>query len=514
MMTNNLSNQQIAALRLHKSTAGYQFQEEDSKWVLDKNTTIYLKPLRKLLSDQVYAGFIRTLIHYATNFSAAHAKICSENLRLFLNETGSREITESALISYRSSLTAKTEWHLGVLRPFLKRWNEFGYLGVTDEIIKLLYQWRLKGIDKGDVVKRLDPIKGPLTDIELQGFNEGAVQAFEQDRISLSELALGLCVSNSGRRPIQISHLRIKDVLEGKNNQGEPLYLLNMPRAKQRATTFREEFKQLAITRELWVILTQHVIQVIAKVQKILVFELQEADQLELPLFPDYQAIKGVSSPKEIKNYFNGDWLHCKSNEANNVVKKIGRESELYSERTGKPIYLNAYRFRYTTGTRAAREGFGEMVIAELLDHTDTQNAGVYIKNIPDHVKALDEAVGHYLAPYAQAFSGVLIDSETDAKRGNDINSRIRTNDKGLGNCGSFGFCGANVPIPCYTCMHFQPWVDGPHQIILDELIEEREHLKGITGDIQYAAINDRTILAVAEVIQRCKQRKEELNNA
>ncbi len=62
--------------------------------------------------------------------------------------------------------------------------------------------------------------------------------------------------------------------------------------------------------------------------------------------------------------------------------------------------------------------------------------------------------------------------------------------------------------------MHFQPWVDGPHQIILDELIEERERLKGITGDIQYAAINDRTILAVAEVIQRCEQRKEELNNA
>ncbi len=364
------------------------------------------------------------------------------------------------------------------------------------------------------MVKRLDPIMGPLTDIELQGFNEGAVQAFEQDRITLSELALGLCVSNSGRRPIQISHLRIKDVLKGKNNQGEPLCLLNIPRAKQRATKFREEFKQLAITRELWGILTQHVAQVIAKVHKILGFELQDADQLELPLFPDFQAIKEVSSPKEIKNYFKSDWLHCKSKEVSKVVKKIARECDLYSERTGKPIHLNAYRFRYTAGTRAAREGFGEMVIAELLDHADTQNAGVYIKNIPDHVKALDESVGHYLATYAQAFAGVLIDSEKDAKRGNDINSRIRTDDKGLGNCGSFGFCGANVPIPCYTCMHFQPWVDGPHQIILDELIEERERLKGITGDIQYAAINDRTILAVAEVIQRCEQRKEELNNA
>ncbi len=512
-MTSNLSDEQIEALKLHESTAGYKFREVDSKWILDKNTIIYLNPLRKLLNDQVYAGFIRILVHYATSFSAAHTNNCVDNLRLFLKATGSQDITENALINYRSTLTAKTEWHLGALRTFLKRWNEFGYYGVSDEVIKLLYQWRLKGVDKGDVIKRLDPIKGPLTDIELQGFNEGAVQAFEQDRISLSELALGLCISNSGRRPIQISHLRIKDVLEGKNNQGESLCLLNMPRAKQRATTFREEFKQLAITRELWVILTQHVAQVIAKVHKILGFELQEADQLELPLFPDYQVIKEVSSPKEIKNYFTGDYLHSKSIEANNVVKKIGKKCELYSERTGEPIHLNAYRFRYTTGTRAAREGFGELVIAELLDHTDTQNAGVYIKNIPDHVKALDEAVGQYLAPYAQAFAGVLVDSEKDAKRGNDINSRIRKKDQGLGNCGSYGFCGANIPIPCYTCIHFQPWVDGPHQIVLDELIEERERLKGITGDIQYAAINDRTILAVVEVIQRCEQRKEELNN-
>ncbi len=81
------------------------------------------------------------------------------------------------------------------------------------------------------------------------------------------------------------------------------------------------------------------------------------------------------------------------------------------------------------------------------------------------------------------------------------MSSRVKIDGEGVGNCGSYGFCGANVPIPCYTCTHFQPWLDGPHQIVLDELIAERERLIKVTGDNQVAAVNDRTIFAVAELI-------------
>jgi hypothetical protein len=151
------------------------------------------------------------------------------------------------------------------------------------------------------------------------------------------------------------------------------------------------------------------------------------------------------------------------------------------------------------------------MVIAELLDHSDTQSAGVYIENIPEHVESLDKAVGHYLARYAQAFAGVLVDSESAAERGDDLSSRIKIDGEGIGTCGSYGFCGANVPIPCYTCIHFQPWIDGPHEIVYEELIAERKRLIDLTGDVQIAAVNDRSILAVADVIQRCAVRREEL---
>ena len=353
----------------------------------------------------------------------------------------------------------------------------------------------------------------PLSDNELQGFNEGAVQAYENNKITLSELAMGLLVSNTGRRPIQISHLKVKDVLEGKNKKGEIIYLLNVPRAKQRAMQFRCEFKQFAITDELWTVLNEQAKQMIAHIEKLLGFDLQDHDRLELPLFPDDDSFLHIKSPKELRNLQKTDKLHIKSHLISDVTKKIVKMGEVYSERTGELINISAKRFRYTIGTRAAREGFGIMTIAELLDHSDNQNAGVYIENIPEHVEKLDQAVGQFLAPYAQAFSGVLIDSEKDAKRGSDLSSRVKIDGKGVGNCGSYGFCGANVPIPCYTCTHFQPWLDGPHQIVLDELIAERERLIKVTGDNQVAAVNDRSIFAVAEVIRCCEIRREEINN-
>lgn len=46
-------------------------------------------------------------------------------------------------------------------------------------------------------------------------------------------------------------------------------------------------------------------------------------------------------------------------------------------------------------------------------------------------------------------------------------------------------------------------WLDGPHEEILEYLVVERDRLMSI--DVRVATINDRTILAVAQVVQMCK---------
>jgi hypothetical protein len=106
-----------------------------------------------------------------------------------------------------------------------------------------------------------------------------------------------------------------------------------------------------------------------------------------------------------------------------------------------------------------------------------------------------------------------MIRSEKEAVRGNDPSSRISNGNKNVGSCGSYGFCDALAPIACYTCAHFQPWLEGPHDEILDGLIQERERVKDLTGDIKVASANDRLIHAVSDVVHRCQTAKGSSDN-
>ena len=429
-----------------------------------------------------------------------------------LIETRAASITTTVLINYRATLNRDTEWYLGSIRGFLYKWHELGYAGISDDVIDLLHSWTLRGNVKGDAVQRLDPVAGPLTDNELVAFNEGAIRGYETNLISITQLAMALLISHTGRRPVQISHTKICD-LNGtqKNRKGEPFYLIQIPKAKQQGGSFRSSFKAFAMTQELWVVLNAQRERCVESVENKLGYQLQEADRLLLPLFPYLKAFSEGMPMTELQSLLNTDRLHLSTLKISETLQQVALNAKCFSERTGKLLDIGATRFRYTTGTRAAREGHGVMVIAELLDHSDTQNAHVYIKNIPEHAAALDRAVGLQMAPYAQAFQGVLVDREKEALRGDDATSRIRHKGEGTGTCGTYGFCGANVPIPCYTCRHFQPWLDGPHDVIYDDLLAERERILQITGDGAVAAANDRTILAVAQVVKQCQTRREEL---
>ena len=497
----------------HQSRAGYWFDERDSVWQLDKDTTVYLERLRTALSEGSVEGCISTLANYAKTTSASHTRNIADRCSAMLSATGANSINTSALINYRASLDRANEWKLGTIRVFLCKWHELGYPGVGRDVVDLLKSWKLRGNIKGDAVKRLDPNEGPLTDNELAAFNEGMVRAFEQDKVTLSELSICLLLSHTGRRPKQITHTKVCDLDGTKvNKKGESMFLINIPRAKQRGEVFRDSFKTFAMTLELWTILSAQRKRVIASIEQVLGYRLQEADRAQLPLFPDLTEIEGIQSVQELRSLLATDNLHVKSDQVTATLKSVVDAARIFSERTGELMELVATRFRYTKGTRAAREGFGKMVIAELLDHTDIQNVDVYTQNVPEHAQAISKAMALHLAPYAQAFQGVLVDSESEAIRGNDLASRIKFKGQNTATCGQYGFCGANAPIPCYTCNHFQPWLDGPHEEVLADLLLEREKVEQITGDATIAAVNDRTILAVVNVIQRCETRRAELS--
>ncbi|HHT1039059.1 TPA: site-specific integrase, partial [Enterobacter hormaechei] len=275
---------------------GYFFQLYDPSWVLDKNTTVTLADIHQHLSGEVLDGCLRTLAFYASSLSASHTMNITMRFQHMLRETEAEAITDTTLVNYRSMLTPATEWYLATIRGFLRTWHQLGYPGISKDVIRLLYGWRLKGNRKGDAVKRQDPHEGPLTDNELTAFNEGAVRAYEKSLITIAELAMALSISHTGRRPIQISMLHAVDVLCGENEKGEPFYVLNVPRAKQCNSSFRKNFKPFAISLELWAILSAQARNAISLIENHLRFELQEGDRQQIPLFPDLDVLDVVQS--------------------------------------------------------------------------------------------------------------------------------------------------------------------------------------------------------------------------
>jgi hypothetical protein len=146
----------------------------------------------------------------------------------------------------------------------------------------------------------------------------------------------------------------------------------------------------------------------------------------------------------------------------------------------------------------------GVYEVADLLDQSDTQNAGVYVEATSDIIDRLDKALALKLAPLAQAFTGHFASiEELRTAPGGVVRGGVRS--PPLGACGQHAFCGFAAPIACYTCRQFRAWRDGPHEAVLEKLVLERDRLQATT-DPRIAAVNDRTIIAVAEVVRLCAE--------
>lgn len=460
------------------------------------------------ITSELLMSLKKVLIWYAENKSPDHLINMFARFKHFLksnqiNFNMSLMIGSNDVINYRASLSSNNSWYLSSLSGFLQKWHSLGVGGVSDDAIALLNQLRLQGNRKGEAVSTMDSLDGPFSDYEVQAIHEAIENAYRTESIDIAEYLLVWLFLALGQRPIQYASLKLRDFAISSAKDGTAIYSLNVPRAKQREKLSRSAFSQRVLVPQIGEKFVQYKEEIKRNFTDIL------NDTTMAPLFPAKQSNK---------NEPNGFEFHQTSNALSNELKKIISKLNVISERTGEQLHITATRFRRTLGTRAAMEGHGELVIAELLDHTDTQNVGIYVEATPEIVKRIDRAMALHLAPLAQAFSGVIIKSESEAIRKDDPTSRIcaprfEPSMKPMGNCGQHGFCGELAPISCYTCRNFQPWLDGPHEAVLNHLISERERLM-VASDSRIASINDRTILAVAEVVRRCDEIKGQMSEA
>lgn len=487
-----------------RSVLGWEFSSSAPTWRLSKDHTLNIELVMSRTPTIHRAAVRKMLAHYSANFSAASVFTVANALWKYFESTNG-QIDTSQLINFKSAIGDNQE-PLQVLRPFFRRWHVFGFPGVTKEVVMMLDGWRLRGREKGQAIKSMDPEKGALSDFEFAEFNDRLVFGYESCTIDLYDLCVCLILACTGRRPTQLTHLKCGDLISVPTVDGGEDYFLHIPRAKQEGGSFRDEFKTYQLTRAMWELLESHKQKVWRRFEDA-GFTLTAEQQKMLPLFPTKRKLP-VATNDELIAALPKDILHVRTKVFTDTLTSTVESIGVVSERTNDALHIFAKRFRYTLGTRAAREGVSKYVIAELLDHSDIQHVDVYTENAPEHLKKIDEALGFQLAVYAQAFSGTLVDSELDALRGSDPSSRVKHKKCAVGTCGNSSYCGMNVPRPCYTCVNFQPWLDGPHDELYIELIEERDEILAETGDLVIAAVLDRTIVAVAEVIRKCDERR------
>ena len=487
------------------SRDGYEFEPGADKWRLNKECTVNLALMFDLLEPSLHAPYRAVLTHFAKAYSGAYCANIQGLLLALLRATGASSFEHRTIMNYRSGLSRLEEHKLGYVKAFLQRWYEQGFRGVDADTVTYLASIRLRGNEKGAAVKSLDPIRGPLDDIELQTFNESAAQAFELGQISLDTLTFALLLSHTGRRPGQLSLLRVGDLVS-RTVDGDTLHFVRIPRTKQRGLSPRKAFKDFAVTAELHRVARAQAAAVTARAAERF-GQLPPDVVTSLPLFPDWRRMEEVDSVDALRRRLTNAMLHRSVRSLRASLRRLN----VVSHRTGERLHINPRRFRYALATRAAREGYGPFVIAELLDHSDTQNAEVYTRQHPNFRAKIDAAVGQRLVPLAQAYAGMLVDGEDQARNAGDATKRVAVADQRVGTCGRESFCGA-IPTACYTCVHFQPWLHAPHQQVLSALLAERERVLEITGDELVAGAADRSIVAVRHVIAACEQRKAELD--
>lgn len=497
------------------SKDGYPFEPTDDHWRLNKDVQIALG-LPGAIDAIAEAGFRATLLRYAEEASARHTRNMETRFKRYLRDTGASRVTVSDLINWRASLATDEQYQLGGLKGFLLAWYDYGFEGITDEVVDLLQGWRIQGNEKGVAVASGCPESGPYTDLEMAAILDWANLAAARKDIAFEDYAYLLTLAMTARRPVQIAALRGRDMIR-ETGEGTPMFRLNIPRAKQRGLAFRGAFRSLAILEDLYLVLRQQHRQSVAAVSEAIGRTVDPVLAGEVPIFLNRKRIEGVEHVDELTDLLMGsapDQLHAKIDSFDSALQRCAKASTARSERTGEFIRLSAIRFRHTRGTKLRREGFGAVIIAELLDHSDTQNVRVYTENTAQEAVVINELVGAQLAPFAQACLGKLVRSEREAIRGDDPRSRVPNDHQhAVGTCGNYGFCASGYR-SCYTCYHFQPWIDGPHEEVLVDLYAEKERTREAGCADVIVNANDQLILAVEHCVSMCKEARERMPEA
>lgn len=475
--------------------SGSSFDPRDDVWEwVDGPFNAYIDFRR--YRNSAFEAFVLPLKHALLPFVKARSSAHVTNLQgAFVHFVNAIKTCPEGAIGaqhisdYAAKLGVHERGRVGTLNGLLQKWVDLGLPGVEPACATYLNDKKKPGNEKGEAVRTRDPVAGPLSEEEYTALYSAVNAAYGRGELPLWALLLTRLLLACGGRISQFASLKLADFNCATS-------VLSLPQVKNRLKHSRMEFLSFDISPQTGRLIADYIGGL-----------LEEDYEPNSAFFPqDLVMLKGPRKQlRAIDDLFYGHCApHTLSSRFNILMKEIAPPT---SRLDFAPTPLTSKRFRYTFGTRLAEEGASEVVIANRMGHADLQHVGVYVSASPKIVENIDRAMGALLAPLARAFKGQVIEDEKHSTHKGAPGSRIidfRVSKDPVGNCaGKAKGCAFNKPVACYACFRFEPWLDAPHEKVLERLESERENW---SADDRMAAVNDEPIRAVKEVIWLCAQ--------
>lgn len=287
------------------------------------------------------------------------------------------------------------------LRTFYEWSVARGIRGFDVSFLRRLQAITAVGNAKGHHVRFRDAVRGPFSSDELLLIRRAIVdrKGTDADRAGVM-LHLEL-----GHNALAAIRLKNKDLLRFETSAAV-FYQLDVPRVKKR--TAQRETKRRPISNQLGDLLTG----------------LRKGCPDD-PLFQWFSPTRAET-------------------DARSAMKRFSIAAALISPSTGKRLLMSPRRFRFTIATHMAEEGASLFHIAEVLDHSDTQNVRVYVETAASIADPVARARDSALKPLVKRFQGKIVESDGDSQ-----GQLVPTSAPHLGidflDVGGIGLCGLAV---------------------------------------------------------------------
>jgi integrase len=486
------------------------FRVYDERWVLSYSAPKGLKiPDLNELPPAQKEALLRTLAQRATKFNSGTIITDVAALKKFIKEVSQWEglseegIDVNNLLTWFITSKANPEAKRNFRRLILDA-MKLGYeAAFEDGVSTIAEQYESKRL-------RLHPDRfegsRSLTEYERKQLYYQLARENKLGHIPDSVRVPTTITLVTGKRPSQLAHSKFKDFSMEEVSFGvgdhRTIIKYNVPVAKQKGQGFRTQFNAMPIVSsfEIWDDVEAMRAANTRRINQLLSVELTEEQTLELPLFLPYtddEFVERFESAKEtgvsLNEFLRSDRLHVRAYFISSRLIDLNNYVTIVSEFTGRPLRMNAKRFRHTLATNLILRGHSVDEIAEALDHSSRESVRSYVDNLPARAVKIGKQVDKTLGIIARSFNGITVENG-----GREINFFTKGGPENVGRCGLEPFCKENFPIACYECELFTPNPFGNHGAV-QAYVEEELHKAIEQGDSRHIENWHTILLAVLE---------------